>query len=158
MNRILKRIESGLEIFEFSVFFPAILILFSLSPFFQCRFSQTIDNPENGYTLVVDYGDSRDLYFLEYDQVTNGRLIEILEAFSLRNEPSLRFITTNQTVQVFDVMGIRNNTQKEWRLYLEGKEITPELLKKDQIVPMGSKVELLYLEARGIPFGSQRSP
>lgn len=122
---------------------PVLSIIFQLA----CSSTERFDDPNLlGYRMHVDYGDRKEIYFLEsYRESMN--LNDLFTEFSLRNDPSMRFITTNQSIEIYDVMGTRNNYYKEWRIYLDNKHLPGEKLRKGVTVNQDSRIELRFRDA-----------
>ncbi|MCC5815520.1 MAG: hypothetical protein JJT78_12250 [Leptospira sp.] len=117
--------------------------------FFQCGilFQNTKNFDDKlGFKMIVYYEDREEIYFLP-SEVDRMDLNDLFSEFSLRNDPSMRFITTNQSIDIFDIMGTRNNFQKEWVIYLNGKYISGSVLKKGVLVHQNSKLVLRYTKA-----------
>jgi len=104
--------------------------------------------PKVGYKLLVDYPDNKEMYILPVELVTTNELLDILAGFSLQQDPSIRFVTTSQSIEVMDVLGTRNNYQYAWRLYVDYKEVSPTDLKKSKPIQLNQIIQLKYLPAR----------
>ena len=137
----------------------AILFLFLIQILFitiNCSFIyRKKSNPQTesypSYRLFVDFPDRKEIYTLREDSSSND-LSEILANFSLNQDPSMRFVTTNQTIEVIDVLGTRNNLQFAWRLFIDYKELTCKDLKKGKSISTNQMIQLKFLPVRNSLF------
>jgi hypothetical protein len=123
-----------------------ILSLGFLSLFLQCSFGKTQDTlaPDSpGYRITVDYGEQKETYFWQ-SSLSHVDLMDALAEFSLREDPSMRFITTNQTIEIYDILGTRNSYTHGWKIYLDGELLSPERLKKGVKISQSTKVLIQY--------------
>lgn len=132
--------------FKFS--FIALLAIFQV---YYCSFNKKQEFEEFlGFKIFVIYEGKVTEYKLSESKLKMD-LIDLLARFSELNNPSMRFITTSNTIDVYEVDGIRNSNQKEWALYVNEKWISGETLKKGIWVYQDSKIELIYTKAIRIP-------
>jgi hypothetical protein len=134
---------------NFNAIFILIQILFIT---INCSFiykKKSIPQTESypSYRLFVDFPDRKEIYTLREDSSSN-ELSDILANFSLNQDPSMRFVTTNQTIEVFDIMGTRNNFQFAWRLYIDYKELSWKELKKGKYISTNQMIQLKFLPVR----------
>lgn len=96
-----------------------------------------------GFTIHVDFGDRREDYYWE-SMESRADLAEILASMSLNQEPSMRFITTNQSWEVYDILGTRNRAGKAWVVFVDGEEIPPTRLARKTYVRPHQTIILRY--------------
>jgi len=126
-----------------------LVFIFSLFLFSDCH----TNSPKNqnsivGYKLIVDYPDRKEVYILPIENIVGNELSDILAGYSLQQDPSIRFVSTSQSIEVMDVLGTRNNFQYAWRLYVDYKEVSPSDLKKSKPVQLNQIIQLKYLPLR----------
>lgn len=108
-----------------------------------------------GYSITVDYGRDKETYFWE-SNLSEINLMDALAEFSLREDPSMRFITTNQTIEIYDILGTRNSYTHGWKIYLDGVLLSPEKFKKGVKVSQSTKILIQYVPVQRLLY--QRSP
>lgn len=130
--------------------FSMVLILTSFL-FSNCQTnSQKNQNSILGYKLIVDYPDRKEVYILPVENIVGNELSDILAGYSLQQEPSIRFVSTSQSIEIMDVLGTRNNLQYAWRLYVDYKEVSPSDLKKSKPIQLNQIIQLKYLPLRKV--------
>lgn len=138
----------GFVLGRFPFFFLNLVFSFIL---FDCHsFSVQEDLEFIGFRVLVYYEGKTQEYKLP-EQKPQMDLLEIFARMSAMESPPMRFITTNNSVEIYEVDGIRNSNAKEWAVYVDKKWISGESLKKGVVVPQNAKIEILYLKAVRIP-------
>jgi hypothetical protein len=80
-------------------------------------------------------------------------LLFILEDLSLQSKLEIRFMSTNQTIEIISLDGIRNQWTKKWKIFSQNKEILPKKLHSGHIVCENEKIIISYQDTvPKIPF------
>ncbi len=95
------------------------------------------------YEIEVNSPDGKNTFRLELEKEEMD-LLELLEEASLKESPSLRFMTTKQSVEVIRVNEWNNTWKEAWFLYLHEERLTGEEIKKGKKIENGSTLSLRY--------------
>jgi hypothetical protein len=78
-------------------------------------------------------------------------LLSLLGELSLKESPSIRFISTNTTEEIMEINGRRTSWKEGWNIYLNGELVSPQELKrglkvyeKDKILIRLEKIERVF--------------
>ncbi|GBF50609.1 hypothetical protein LPTSP4_21350 [Leptospira ryugenii] len=71
-------------------------------------------------------------------------LLLLLAELSKKEDPSLRFISTNRTEEIMEVNGLRNSWKEGWTIYLNDQKIMGTDLKKGIRVSPKDKILIRY--------------
>ncbi|WCL48251.1 hypothetical protein [Leptospira sp. GIMC2001] len=129
------------------------IIILSCSKEFY--FTKDLSEEQAGFHVTVYFEEFTEKFFLSSEDVGRKNLVEILTEMSLAENPSMRFVTTNTTIEIYDILGTRNTLTKAWKIFVNGKEIDPISLKKGVEVNWKSKIEFKFLPYERINLYSQ---
>lgn len=108
-------------------------ILFSLSLLllFDCQQNRSNADRHDGSIKIRVLCDEFDDEFHYPTPLSEKKdLLQVLAELSLRESPSIRFISTNQTVEIMEINGRQNTWKEGWSIYLNGQFISISGLKK----------------------------
>jgi hypothetical protein len=142
----------------------AVLSIFSL----YCAGWERISNPNDPFDVEITIkreDESKKTGFKFPQDFTpdsnSGKLckdlLSILEDLSLQSNLEIRFLSTNQTVEIISLDGIRNQWKKRWKIYHQKEEILPKKLYTGHFVCEDEKIEISYEDTvPKIPFSKEK--
>lgn len=71
-------------------------------------------------------------------------LLILLAELSKKEDPSLRFISTNRTEEVMEVNGVRNTWKEGWVIYVNESKVDGKSLKRGIKVGVSDKIEVKF--------------
>ncbi|WP_411821689.1 hypothetical protein [Leptospira sp. 'Mane'] len=69
-------------------------------------------------------------------------LLLILAELSRKENPSIRFISTNKTEEIMEINGAKNSWKEGWVIYINGEDVRPTKLKLGVRVGKEDKIEI----------------
>jgi len=129
-----------------------IFVFLGLSFYIQYQSPKSeMDRSEHRIMLRFICDDFDDEVYYPTPLFERKDLLAVLADLSIRENPSIRFISTNQTEEIMEVNGRRTSWKEAWEVYLNGKKISPYDLKtgirvgeKDKIVVKLEAVERVF--------------
>jgi hypothetical protein len=85
---------------------------------------------ENHVLIQVVCDEFDDAFYYPIPAFEKKDLLGILAELSVSENPSIRFISTNQTEEIMEINGRRTSWKEGWNLYLNGKYLSPSDLKR----------------------------
>ncbi|BDA79892.1 hypothetical protein LPTSP3_g28220 [Leptospira kobayashii] len=88
-------------------------------------------------------------------------LLLILAELSQKENPSIRFISTNKTEEIMEINGARNSWKEGWVIYINGETISSSELKLGVRVGKEDKIEIKLIPVErvfGRPMSLNGSP
>jgi hypothetical protein len=119
-----------------------ILLAFSMLGISGCQSTSEIDRSEIRIKLRFVCDEFDDLFYYPTPLMERKDLLTVLAELSLKENPAIRFISTNQTEEIMEVNGRRTSWKEAWEIYLNGQKITPYDLKKGIRVGDKDKIEI----------------
>jgi hypothetical protein len=98
---------------------------------------------------IIQNNETKSIGYLfpnsENDSEKNCKdFLSILEELSIQSKIEIRFLSTNQTIEIISIDGIRNQWKKRWKIYSKTIEITPGELSKGHKVCEEDKISIRY--------------
>ncbi|TGK46674.1 hypothetical protein EHQ43_06845 [Leptospira bouyouniensis] len=124
-----------------------VLIIFVTSIlFFVSCFSSTSANKTKEPTIQIQF-ISRD--FEENKLIPSGLfeskdLLFLLAELSKKEDPSMRFISTNRTEEIMEVNGVRNTWNEGWVVYVNGERMDGVQMKRGVKVRPTDQIQIRY--------------
>lgn len=119
---------------------------------FSCTTPNEIDRSDHRIQLRVKCDEFDDIFYYPTPLMEKKDLLTVLAELSLKENPAIRFISTNQTEEIMEVNGRRTSWKEAWHIYLNGQLLTSHELKQGIRVGKKDKLEIL-LEATERVFG-----
>ena len=107
-------------------------------------------NHRISFRFICDEFD--DVFYYQTPLFERKDLLTVLAEMSVKEDPAIRFISTNQTEEIMEVNGRRTSWKEAWEVYLNGKKISPYELKRGIRVGESDRIEI-KLEATERVFG-----
>lgn len=158
-DQIQKWIRGPVRIRNFNLMFARILLVFSL--FVICiasSYCQNFANLASGLDADSDEMDERvpeiRIHFLcdefkETKRIPSSLyekqdLLNLLAELSKKEDPQLRFISTNTTEEIMEVNGQRNTWKEGWVIYVNEEKISTKALKKGIRVGVEDQIQIRF--------------
>ncbi len=129
-----------------------IFCFFTIVSIFSCMTPSEIDRSSHRIQLRVKCDEFDDTFYYPTPLMERKDLLTVLAELSLKENPAIRFISTNQTEEIMEVNGRRTSWKEAWHIYLNGQLLSSEDLKKGVRVGEKDKLEI-RLEATERVFG-----
>ncbi|TGK82677.1 hypothetical protein EHQ24_15000 [Leptospira noumeaensis] len=131
-------------------------VLFLIFLLSQCSLpskSKTSQEPQIQIHFISD--EYEETKFIPSSLFESKDLLLILAELSKKEDPSMRFISTNRTEEIMEVNGKRNSWSEGWVVYVNEERIDGIQMKRGVRVGPNDKIEIKY-EAVERVFGRPR--
>ncbi|TGN07219.1 hypothetical protein EHS11_18000 [Leptospira ilyithenensis] len=88
-------------------------------------------------------------------------MLLLLAELSQKENPSIRFISTNKTEEIMEINSVRNSWKEGWVIYINGEVVNSVELKLGVRVGMEDKIEIKLIPVErvfGRPMSQNGSP
>ncbi len=95
--------------------------------FYFCTCSSEIrelDRSEHRIEIRFECDEFEDSFYYPTPRLESKDLLTVMGEMSLKENPSIRFISTNQSVEIMEVNGRKTSWKEVWFIYLNGKKIS----------------------------------
>ena len=106
--------------------------------------SETVKNDSyrNKILIHVSCDEFEDSFEFPIYPSEKKDLLAVLADLSIKENPSIRFISTNQTEEIMEINGRRTSWKEGWNIYVNGERISPKELKRGIRIGEKDKIKI----------------
>ncbi len=127
------------------IFVSLYLLLFLFSFTTNCRSSFAEKKNKEPQIQIQFYAkDYEETKSIPSSLFETRDLLFLLAELSKKEDPSMRFISTNRTEEIMEVNGIRNTWSEGWVVYVNGERLDGVQLKRGVKVNQADQIQIRY--------------